>query len=89
MPKSIIDRTGETGIANNGMKMTIVAYRKSNDIDVKFEDGTMIEHRQYSNFKKGYISNKDEKFLDHRVGESKIANNGLKMTIITYRNARY
>ena len=47
------DHTGETTIANNGMKMTIIAYRKTSDIDIQFEDGTIKKHITYSSFKKG------------------------------------
>ena len=43
-------RMGETKKANNGMNMTIIAYRKSNDIDVKFEDGTIVTNRNYQDF---------------------------------------
>ena len=31
-----IDRVGETGIMNNGLKATIIAYRKHIDMDVLF-----------------------------------------------------
>ena len=88
MPK-INDRTGETNIANNGMKMTIIAYRSCHDIDIQFEDGTIVEHRECSDFRRGKISNKERKscVLDPRIGETNIANNGLKMTIIAYRRA--
>ena len=45
-----IDRVGETGIMNNGLKATIIAYRKHIDMDVLFEDGSVAEHIDYSNF---------------------------------------
>ena len=94
MPK-FNDRIGETRIANNGLKMTIVAYHNANNIDVQFEDGTIIKHKQYNCFIRGRIAHPTiispnilcPKISD-RVGESKIANNGLKMTIIEYKNER-
>ena len=52
-----IDRTGEVGYNNDGEKMMIVKYSNANDIDVKFEDGTIIKHNAYNNFKKGNIKN--------------------------------
>ena len=52
-----IDRTGETNIATNGQVMTIVKYRGCNDIDIQFEDETIVKHKQYTNFKKGTIQN--------------------------------
>lgn len=78
----IIDRTGETNIAKNGMKMTIIAYRSYKDIDIQFEDRTIIYNKSYDGFKKGYI-----KYYKHRVGETNIANNGMKMTIINCRKS--
>lgn len=52
-----IDRIGETRIMNCGMKATIIKYRTCLDIDIQFEDGTIVKHRTYDNFKKGTISN--------------------------------
>ena len=85
-----IDRTGETNIANNGMKMTIVAYRGCKDIDIQFEDNVIIYNKTYDNFKKGSIEHPATKSeyknrLSNRIGETNIATNGMKMTIIAYR----
>ena len=52
-----IDRTGEVGVNNDGEKMVIIRYGSSTDIDVEFEDGTIVEHREYGDFKKGTIKN--------------------------------
>ena len=81
-------RIGETIIATNGIKMTIVAYRNSNDIDVQFENGTIMQHKQYKLFKQGKILDYDnvtEKQASERIGMQSVAKNGLKMTIIAYR----
>ncbi len=43
---------------NCGYMATIIAYRGRKDIDVKFEDGTIREHREYRSFTAGEISNK-------------------------------
>ena len=43
-------RVGEEGIATNGQKMTIIAYHDSENIDIKFEDGTIVLHKSYSDF---------------------------------------
>ncbi|MBP3707096.1 MAG: hypothetical protein J6J36_00565 [Clostridia bacterium] len=50
-----IDRLGETKLNNQDLKMTIIVYRNSSNIDVQFEDGTIAEHKSYDNFKKGKI----------------------------------
>ena len=49
-------RLGQEGINNQGLKMTIINYRNNHDIDVQFEDGVIIEHKDYYNFKKGSIA---------------------------------
>lgn len=36
---------------------TIIRYKNTNDIDVKFDDGTVVEHRRYREFKNGNIKN--------------------------------
>ena len=56
--QSMIDsRINETSTATNGQEMTIIAYRKNNDIDVQFEDGYVACHKTYESFKKGTIGN--------------------------------
>ena len=80
------DRIGQSKIANNGMKMTIIAYRSSTDLDVQFEDGTVIKNKAYKAFIKGQIQNPNI-MKRKRIGETNIATNGMKMTIIDYRNA--
>lgn len=77
-------RKGETIRAKNGQLMTIIAYRSSRDIDVQFEDGTIVQHRQYHEFKKGWIKNPNIPARSH-IGETNIAKNGQKMTIVAWR----
>ena len=79
------NRIGKISIASNGQKMTIIEYRGCNDIDVQFEDGTVVEHREYKAFLSGTISNPNNG-LRH-IGEERIARNGLKIKIIAYRNS--
>lgn len=51
------NRLGEIRMMSNGMECTIIAYRSSRDIDVKFEDGTEVFNRSYISFQKGSIRN--------------------------------
>ena len=81
----IIDRTSETNINNQGLKMIIIAYRGANDIDVQFEDGTIVENKQYNHFLKGIISYPNY-YKKNRIGETNVNGQGIKMTIIDYRN---
>ena len=69
----------ETKFMNNGMKATIITYRNAVDVDIKFEDGTIVTHKQYSNFKTGGI-----KWPTH-IGEIRLIN-GQYAEIIEYRN---
>ena len=50
-------RLNEIGYNNNGERMTIVRYGNYYDIDVQFDDGTIVEHRTHGDFKKGNIKN--------------------------------
>ena len=80
-------RIGEIQFSNNGQKMQIVAYKNCNDIDIQFEDGTIVKNRRYREFIKGGIINpnfNEQKFI--KIGETNMANNGQKMTIIAYRS---
>ena len=79
-----IDRLGETRMMNCGMEATIIRYRKAIDIDVRFEDGTVAEHKEYSKFKKGGIVNPN---FNPRLGETRMMNSGMEATIIRYGNA--
>lgn len=51
------DRLNETRVNNNGEEMRIIRYGNCEDIDVQFEDGTIVEHKQYCHFKVGSIRN--------------------------------
>ena len=82
-------RINETNINNQGLQMIIIAYRSCTNIDVQFEDGTVIENRTYDNFLKGIIANpnyKNSQIMKDRIGGTNINNQGLKMAIINYRN---
>jgi predicted nucleic-acid-binding Zn-ribbon protein len=82
------DRTGETRMMNCGMQATIIAYRGSQDIDVQFEDSTIIKNRKYQQFVSGEILNPNLKtgnFIHGRVGETHMMNCGMQATIIAYR----
>ena len=89
----VIDRMGEVNRAANGMLMKIIACRGSNDIDIQFEDGTIVYNRTYSSFKSGSIrnpnlikkkkSNKSEKIL----GKETLNHHGFNMKIVNVRSS--
>ena len=85
-------KVGATVMAKNGQKMKIIAFRNHCDIDVQFEDGTIVTHVLYCKFEKGAIVNPNRRMemvlADNRVGEQNIATNGQMMTIVAYHNSR-
>ena len=78
-------RLGETRMMNCGMEATIIRYESNADVDVRFEDGTIVEHKMYWNFKKGGIANPNIKVsVEDRLGETRMMNCGMEATIIRY-----
>ena len=53
----VSDRVGERKLMKCGMEAEIIRYGGACDIDVRFDDGTIIKHRQYSQYKRGTIAN--------------------------------
>ena len=53
----INDRTGESNINYQGMKMTIIKYNDARHIDVQFEDGYIAKEKDYKFFSSGNITN--------------------------------
>ena len=88
-PNFKASRRGETRMMKCGMKATIIRYGKYADIDVRFEDGTIIEHRQYIQFKKGEIANPNFKAsAENCLGETRMMNCGMEATIIRYNTGK-
>ena len=85
MTKIKDDRIGEVGFNNKGLKMWIIGYRNSMDLDIKFEDGYISYNKHYSAFKNGQIDNPN--YYNKRIGESGMSYQGLKMKIIEYKNS--
>ena len=79
------NRLGKTRMMNCGMKATIIRYGKAIDIDVRFEDGTVVKHKSYSKFKKGGIANPNIKAS--RFDETRMMSCGIEATIIRYGGA--
>ena len=82
-------KLGVTKMMNCGLKATVIAYRGCRDIDVRFENGNIVSHKQWENFKRGNITYTDRNdYCKTRVGITKTMLCGLKATIIVYRNCR-
>lgn len=79
------DRLGKTKMMSCGMEATIIRYGGATDIDVHFEDGTVVKHKTYRAFKKGYISHPNTK---DRLGEAREMKCKMEATIIRYGSAK-
>ena len=80
-----IERLNECKMMHCGIKATIIKYVNSNDINIRFENGEIIEHTTYTLFKKGQILPPSSKnYKETRINEEKIMNCGLKAKIIRY-----
>jgi ribosomal protein S27E len=66
-----IERLGQRKMMNCGMECEIIKYDAHDDITVKFDDGYIIEHREYAEFLKGGIQNKNlnYRWLDDLTGQ--------------------
>ena len=82
--KTFANRLDETRMMNCGMEATIIRYSRRDDIDVRFEDGTVVEHKGYSAFKRGEIANPNVKTFANRLDETRMMNCGMEATIIRY-----
>ena len=73
---------------NCGLFATIIKYRTSNDIDVKFENNVIRKNARYDHFIKGMVQPERIIQIDKsRIGMEKEMRNGLKAKIIDYRKA--
>lgn len=90
------DRTGETNINHQGLKMTIIEYRTERDLTIQFEDGT-TKNSRYQCFKDGTIRHpaykmvnvRNQRYKKERLGQVNINYQGCKMKIIEYEDANH
>lgn len=78
------NRTNEEKLNNQGVKMKIINYRGTNDIDVEFEGGFIRYGVKYGSFKKGAIDHTD---YTKRLGTTIQNQAGSKVTVIDYKNS--
>lgn len=84
-----LNRIGEVSYASSGEKMTIIAYRNNADIDIVFEDGTIVKHKTYQQFKLGKIKNRNY-YKNKRIGETVVLSRyrNISAEIIDYKDAK-
>lgn len=65
--------------------MKIIAYHSAQDVDIQFENDSIVYNKSYDNFKKGKIEYPKAR---DRVGEVNRANNGMLVKIVAYRSSK-
>lgn len=85
MGKKLLNYIGTIKTMNNKQHAKVVAYRNCKDMDIVFEDGTLVRNVRKDHFERGAISNPNFD-LDRyeRTGETRVMSNGLKATIVDY-----
>ena len=81
-------RLGEQNLMSCGMIATIINYRNCEDIDIKFSDGTIVQHRQYQLFKKGTIVNPNI-IKKYKPTTDITGNKYGRLTVIKFDEERY
>lgn len=83
---------GFTQTNRQGLSYTVIAYRNHKDIDVQFEDGLIIEHIPATRLNQNTLNHPDYPIVtvkrtpkNRRLGETKLNNQGRKMTVVRYR----
>ena len=71
--------TGQRQMMNCGLYATVIADRGAHDIDVQFDDGTIVYNKDRSNFNKGNIGFPKSTSI---LGMTRVMNNGLSATVI-------
>ena len=49
-------KVGTTNLMKCGLIATLIVYRNNTDVDVQFDDGTIVQHRLFQDFKRGEIT---------------------------------
>lgn len=86
------NRENKWKMMNCGMKAEIINYNARKNVDVQFEDGTIIKNCTYGNFCNGAVLNPNltrrrkfnKKGLE-KIGKSQLMNCGMMATITGYR----
>lgn len=71
--------TGQRKLMKCGLYATVIADRGAHDIDVQFDDGTIVKNKERANFNKGEIGIPRNGSI---LGMTKIMNNGMSATVI-------
>jgi len=84
-------RLEEERLMSCGLAAKIIEYHSSDNIDVQFEDGTIVQKKSYTSFKNGKIGHPDlriqKRLKKDRIGLTKTMNCGLQASIVSYRKS--
>lgn len=98
------DRTGKTTCNIEGYKMTIIRYENAHDIDIQFDDGTIVTHKRYDHFKNksirhpntkqsAYVVNsvkqKQKRYREQYLQQMAVMHCGETCQITEYQNSKH
>ena len=85
-----VNHVGEKGINKQGEELEIIKYRILQDLDVRFDDGTVVEHVTYNMFERGTITRGKRRISkkEQCMGEESTNRWGEHMKIVGYRACR-
>lgn len=76
-----------------GLMYKVIEYRNNKDVDVQFEDGLVIQHIPVTRLNQNTLNHPgypvvklNRTPIENRLGESKLNNQGRKMTVVKYRS---
>ena len=81
-----VEELNEWKEMKNGQKARVIAYRGVNDVDIEFEDNTVVKNRSLSTFRSSSVRNPN--YNSTRLGEERIMRNGQKAKIVGYRTCK-
>jgi len=80
-------RLGEKRMMSCGLSAEIIRYGGCFDIDVRFENGVVVENIRYSKFKTGDVGHSIV-VVNGRLGEIRMMYNGLRAKIVKYNTSK-
>ena len=85
--KPSVNYIGMKSVASNGQEMEIIAVENGlHDITVRFEDGTVVEHKRIDTFRSGQIANPNLRCTDIKrcsyIGKEYMLLSGIRVKIL-------
>ena len=79
------ERIGLEFVSKDGIRCRIIEYRSATDLDIEFDNGVVVRHKNYAYISKGIFSNPVVESEKADVGVISMAINGMRIKLIAYR----